>query len=171
VALGVRSIEHATLIDDATAAFVAERGAYAVPTMAIIFGLLDEGAALGLPAPSMEKLHMIAGAALSGLEIMRRAGVKMGFGTDLLGALHVRQSNEFELRSRVLPAIDILRSACAVNAELLGQDGRLGRVREGAMADLLVVDGDPLKDVTVLGGAGERLAVIMNDGKFHKRAV
>jgi imidazolonepropionase-like amidohydrolase len=171
VALGVRSIEHATLIDDATAAFVAERGAYAVPTMAIIFGLLEEGEALGLPAPSMEKLHMIAGAALSGLEIMKRAGVKMGFGTDLLGAMHVRQSNEFELRSRVLPAIDILRSACAVNAELLGQEGRLGRVREGALADLLVVDGDPLKDMTVLGGAGERLAVIMNDGKFHKRTL
>jgi imidazolonepropionase-like amidohydrolase len=171
VALGVRSIEHATLIDDATAAFVAERGAYAVPTMAIIFGLLDEGEALGLPKASMDKLHMIAGAALSGLEIMKRAGVKMGLGTDLLGAMHVRQSNEFELRSRVLPAIDILRSACSINAELLGQDGRLGCVREGALADLLVVDGDPLKDVTVLAGAGERLAVIMNAGKFHKRTL
>jgi len=171
VALGVRSIEHATLIDEATAAFVAKSGAYAVPTMAIIFGLLDEGEALGLPAVSMEKLRAISGHALSGLEIMKRAGVKMGLRTDLLGALHTRQSSEFELRSRVLPAIDILRSACAVNAELLGEEGRLGCVREGAWADLLVVDGDPLKDVTVLGGAGERLAVIMSAGRFHKRTL
>ncbi len=170
VALGVRSIEHATLIDDETAAFVAKRGAYTVPTMAIIFGLLDEGEALGFPAVSMEKLRKVSDFALSGLEIMRGAGVKMGLGTDLLGALHTRQSSEFELRSRVLPAIEILRSACAINAELLGEEGRLGCIREGAAADLLVVDGDPLKDVTVLGDR-ENLAVIMNAGRFHKRTL
>lgn len=171
VALGVRSIEHATLIDDETAAFVAERGAFTVPTMAIIFGLLDQGEALGFPPVSMDKLRMVADRALSGLEVMKRAGVKMGLGTDLLGALHTRQGSEFELRARVLPAIDILRSACAVNAELLGEEGRLGCVREGALADLLLVDGDPLKDVAVLGGDGERLAVVMNAGRFHKRSI
>ncbi|MGH6613312.1 amidohydrolase family protein [Sphingomonas sp.] len=171
VELGVRSIEHATLIDDATAAFVAERGAYAVPTMAIAFALKEEGKAMGFPAASMAKLHMVADHALAGLDIMKRAGVKMAFGTDLLGTLHTRQSSEFELRSRVLPSIDILRSACAISAELLGEEGRLGCVREGAMADLLVVDGDPLKDVTVLAGNGENLAVIMNAGRFHKRTL
>jgi imidazolonepropionase-like amidohydrolase len=171
VALGVRSIEHATLIDDETAAFVAEQGAFTVPTMAVIFGLLEEGERLGLPPVSMEKLRSVAGSALSGLEIMKRAGVKMGLGTDLLGALHVRQLNEFELRARVLPTIDILRSACAVNAELLGEEERLGVVREGAFADLLVVDGDPLADVSLLSGAGEHLAVVMNAGRFHKRAI
>lgn len=171
VELGVRSIEHASIIDDDTAAFVAARGAFTVPTLAIMFGLVDEGPKLGFPEISMKKLHMITRHLLEGLDIMKRAGVKMGFGTDLVGEMHTRQADEFELRSRVLPAIDILRSACAVNAELLGQDGRLGCIREGALADLLVVDGDPLRDVTVLGGAGERLAVIMNDGRFHKRTI
>lgn len=94
----------------------------------------------------------------------------MGFGTDLLGALHVRQSSEFTLRARVLPAIDILRSACIVNAELLHQSGSLGTIRPGAIADLLVVDGDPLKDISVLNG-GDRLVVIMKDGRFHKRKI
>jgi imidazolonepropionase-like amidohydrolase len=171
VALGVRSIEHATLIDDETATFMAGTSAYAVPTMATIFALLDEGAALGLPPVSMEKLHMVSDHALSGLEIMKRAGVRMGLGTDLLGALHTRQSSEFELRARVLPAIDILRSACAINAEILGQEGRLGCIAEGSFADLLLVDGDPLADVTVLGGAGENLAVVMTAGRFHKRTL
>lgn len=171
VELGVRSIEHATIIDAETAAFVAEKGAFTVPTMAIIFGLLDEGVALGLPPVSMDKLRAISDHGLSGLEVMRKAGVKMGFGTDLLGALHTRQSNEFELRARVLPAIDILRSACAINAELLCQEDLLGCIREGAHADILVVDGDPLKDVSVLGGAGDNLAVVMNAGKFHKRKI
>ncbi|HUE22674.1 MAG TPA: amidohydrolase family protein [Bryobacteraceae bacterium] len=125
---------------------------------------------LGLPAVSVEKLRRIGDRAFAGLEIMKRAGVKMGLGTDLLGAQHVRQTAEFTLRAQVLPAIDILRSACAVNAELLGQSGRLGTVREGAAADLLLVDGNPLEDISVLARDGERLLVIMKDGTFHKRA-
>src|SRR5271170_6957402 len=143
VALGVRSIEHATLIDLATAEYVAEKGAFTVPTMAVIVALLEEGDKLGLPPVSMEKLRRVTDSALSSLEIMKRAGVKMGFGTDLLGALHVRQCSEFTLRAKVLPAIDVLRSACTVNAELLGQTGKLGCIREGAVADLLVLDGNP----------------------------
>ena len=169
VALGVRSIEHATLIDRETADFMAERGAFAVPTMATLADLAEEGEQLGLPAVSMEKLRRIGDRALGGLAIMKRAGVKMGLGTDLLGAQHVRQTSEFTLRAQVLPAIDILRSACAVNAELLGQSGRLGAIREGAAADLLVVDGNPLEDISVLARNGERLLAIMKDGRFHKR--
>lgn len=171
VALGVRSIEHATLIDAETADFVAEKGAYAVPTMAVIMALLEEGEKLGLPPVSMEKLRRVADSALSSLEIMKRAGVKMGFGTDLLGALHVRQCSEFGLRTKVLPAIDVLRSCCVVNAELLGQTGRLGCVRAGAVADLLVVDGNPLEDIALLAAGGGRLSVIMKDGVFHKRTI
>jgi imidazolonepropionase-like amidohydrolase len=171
VALGVRSIEHATLIDDATAAFVAEKGAFTVPTMATIFALMDQGAALGLPPVSMEKLQRVAAAALESLDILRRAGVKMGLGTDLLGALHTRQLSEFELRGRVLPPIEILRSACVVNADLIGETGRLGCIAQGALADLLVVDGDPLRDLSLLSGGGERLSVVMTQGRFHKRLI
>jgi imidazolonepropionase-like amidohydrolase len=171
VALGVRSIEHATLIDLPTAEYVAEKGAFTVPTMAVIVALVEEGDKLGPPPVSMEKLRRVADSALSSLEIMKRAGVKMGFGTDLLGALHVRQSSEFTLRAKVLPAIDVLRSACTVNADLLGQTGRLGCIREGAIADLLVVDGNPLEDISVLGSGGDRLPIIMKDGRFHKRTI
>ena len=170
-ALGVRSIEHATLIGRETADFVAERGAFAVPTMATLAALSEEGAALGFPAASLEKLRRIGDRAFAGLEIMKRAGVRMGLGTDLLGAQHVRQSSEFTLRAKALPAIDILRSACVINAELLGQPGRLGAIREGAAADLLVVNGNPLEDISLLAAGGEHLAVIMMDGRFHKRVI
>lgn len=170
-ALGVKSIEHATLIDRETAEFVAERGSFTVPTMATIVALRDEGKNLGFPAVSLEKLKRVVDAALSSLEIIKRAGVKMGFGTDLLGALHVRQSTEFTLRASVLPTLDVLRSACVINAELLGQSGRLGCVRQGAVADLLVLDGNPLEDISVLADGGKRIAVIMKDGKFHKRTI
>jgi imidazolonepropionase-like amidohydrolase len=170
-ALGVRSIEHATLIDKETAEFVAERGAFTVPTMATLFALKEEGAALGLPPASVEKLKMIGDSALAGLEIMKRAGVKMGLGTDLLGPQHMRQCTEFTLRGQVLPAIDVLRAACSINAELMGESGRLGSIRKGAAADLLVVDGNPLEDIGVLARNGDALAVIMKDGKFFKRTL
>ncbi len=94
----------------------------------------------------------------------------MGLGTDLLGPQHVRQSTEFSLRAKVLPSIDILRSACSVNAEILNHAGKLGCVREGALADLLVVEGDPTADVTVLCEQ-DSLRVIMKDGKFHKKTI
>lgn len=167
--LGVRSIEHATLVDDEDAEVVAANEAFAIPTMATIFALAEEGEALGLPAASMEKLRRVTDKALESLNILKRAGVKMGLGTDLLGPQHVRQCTEFTLRAQVLPNIDILQSACAVNAELIGHAGNLGCIREGSAADLLVVDEDPLKDISILARSGDGLAVIMKGGQFHKR--
>lgn len=170
-AMGVRSIEHATLIDAPTADFVAEKGSFTVPTISTLVALLEEGESLGFPKVSMEKLRRVADSTLGSLQIMQRAGVKMGLGTDLLGSLHVRQSTEFTLRAKMLPGIDVLRSACVVNAELMGQRGRLGCIREGALADVLVLDGNPLEDMGVLGSGGDRMLVIMKDGMFHKRMI
>jgi imidazolonepropionase-like amidohydrolase len=167
----VRSIEHCTLIDRESADLMAEREAFAVPTMATMNALAEDGKELGLPPASVDKLKGLRDGAFRSLEILKAAGVKMGLGTDLLGAQHVRQSTEFSLRARVLPAIDVLRSACAVNAELLMQEERLGCVRKGAAADLVVVDGNPLEDIGLLAQGGERLSVIMREGQLHKRVI
>jgi len=168
VEFGVRCIEHGTLIDKPTAEFVAGKGAYVVPTMAVQFALLDDGPRYGLTDVSLQKLKQIIDFALTGMETMRDAGVKMGLGTDLLGEHHVRQSTEFELRARVLKPVEILRSACAVNAEILGETGKLGCVRPGAYADLLVINGDPTKDISVLARP-ECMPVVMKAGAFHRR--
>ncbi|MGH9487612.1 MAG: amidohydrolase family protein [Terriglobales bacterium] len=167
-ALGVRSIEHATLVDAPTADFVAERGAFVVPTMATVVALAEEGANLGLPAPSLAKLHRIADRARGSLAILQSAGVKLGFGTDLLGRLQERQGSEFTLRAQALPTLEVLRSATSTNAELLGQAGKLGCIRPGAAADLLLVNGNPLEDISLLAHNGAALAVILAQGQFHK---
>ncbi|ROH88840.1 amidohydrolase family protein [Stagnimonas aquatica] len=166
---GVRSIEHASLIEADTAALLAARGAYAVPTLAIVEALRSNGGALGLPPASLAKLERVAQGALSSLERLQAAGARIGFGTDLLGPLYRRRGQEFLLRRQVQPALEILRSACAVNAALLQQEGRLGRLVVGAAADLLLVEGDPLADLGLLAGEGEALAAIMKAGQFHKR--
>jgi imidazolonepropionase-like amidohydrolase len=163
---GVRVIEHGTLMDDKTARRVAERGAFIVPTLVIIHVLAEQGRELGLPARSQEKVAVIVEQALRGLDSMRRAGVKVGFGTDLLGETYVQQCREFTLRKEVFEPIEILRQATSVNAELMQQGGLLGCIRPGAHADLLVVDGNPLEDIDVLAASGRNIRLIMRAGEI-----
>lgn len=171
VACGVRTIEHGNLVDDDAAAAMARHGAYAVPTLVTYEALAEDGARLGLPPESIAKVEDVRGAGLGSLDIFRRAGVKMGFGTDLLGEAHSRQSDEFVIRGRVLPAHEVIASATTVAAEILRQEGRLGVIAPGAVADLLVVDGDPLADLGLLGGQGRRLALILQGGRVVKNAL
>ena len=168
VEFGVRCIEHATLIDKETADYVASQGAYVVPTFAVLNALYEEGAKYGLPPVSQEKIRLIYAQAMNGLEIMRDAGVKMGLGTDLLGAQHVRQCTEFAIRKEVFTPFEILHQATAVNAEILMEPDRLGCIREGAFADLLVVNGNPLEDISLLEQNGAALAVIIRKGEIVK---
>jgi imidazolonepropionase-like amidohydrolase len=168
VEFGVRSIEHGTLIDDETARFVAERGAYIVPTMVVIFSLVEMGPQLGFPAASQEKAEYAYKEALSGMDKMRSAGVKLGFGTDLLGPTYVQQCREFTIRSEVFTPLELLRQATSINAELMMQQGKLGCIAPGAHADLLVVDGDPLQDISLLAADGKKLRMIVRGGDIVK---
>ncbi|MBL0932038.1 MAG: amidohydrolase family protein [Alphaproteobacteria bacterium] len=171
VELGVRTIEHGNLVDAPTAALMAKKGAYVVPTLVTYDALANEGASLGLPPESVAKIENVRGAGLRSLEIFRQAGVKMAFGTDLLGEMHRHQSTEFAIRARVLPAHEIIASATTIAAELLRMEGKLGVVAPDALADLLVVDGNPLTDISVLTGQGERIAAILKDGVFVKNTL
>ncbi|HEV2976184.1 MAG TPA: amidohydrolase family protein [Casimicrobiaceae bacterium] len=168
VEYGVRSIEHGTLIDEDTARFVAERGAYIVPTMVVIFALVEIGKELGFPAVSQDKAEYAYEHALSGMDKMRRAGVKVGFGTDLLGSTYVQECREFTIRSEVFTPLELLRQATSVNAELMMQQGKLGCIAPGAHADLLVVDGDPLRDISLLAADGKSLRMIVRAGEVVK---
>ena len=161
----MRCIEHGTLIDAETAAFVAKRGAYVIPTLIIIEQLVESGRAMGFPPASQQKVESIWGQAIEGLRHMRAAGVKIGFGTDLLGGLYTRQCREFTLRSEVFTPLEILRQATSMNAEMMQMEGQIGCVKPGAFADLLLVDGDPLADISLLAADGEKLALVMRNGE------
>ena len=164
VEYGVRSIEHANLIDREVAGFCTEQGAFVVPTLAAYDALGRRGKDLGFPQVSLDKLGIVREAGLESLEILKAAGTKVGFGTDLLGGLHVDQTVEFSIRAEVLTPFEVLKSATSVNAALLNREGELGCIAPGAWADLLVVDGDPLEDISLLAGQGEALALIMKAG-------
>lgn len=165
---GVRTIEHGNLIDEPTARLMKRRGAYLVANLVTYYTLRERGAQFGLSAESLAKNELVIEGGLRSLEICKRAGVPVGFGSDLLGPLQAEQSREFLLRREVLSPIEIIRQATLVGAEIVRMPGRLGVVQPGALADLLVVDGNPLERIELLAGQGEPLAAIMKAGRLVK---
>ena len=168
VAFGVRCIEHATLIDADTARFVAERGAFVVPTMTIIEQLVETGRQLGFAPQSQAKAEVAWKSAIASLDILRSAGVKVCYGTDLLGSLYTHECREFTLRAQVYTPLELLRQATSIAAEMMMQAGQLGCIAEGAHADLIVVDGDPLADIGLVAADGAKLPVIVRGGEVVK---
>jgi imidazolonepropionase-like amidohydrolase len=166
---GVRSIEHGNLIDRATAEHVAGADAFVVPTLVTFDAMHRFGRESGFPEVSLAKLGDVREAGLRSLEILQAAGVKIGYGTDLLGPMHRHQSREFVIRAEAMAPFDIIRSATTVNAELLNRGGEIGVVASGARADLIAIDGNPLADISLLDGQGEHLTHIMKGGVFYKR--
>ena len=170
VRAGVRTIEHGNLVDTPTARLMAERGAYLVPTLVAYDALKRRGPDYGLSAYSLAKNEVVLAAGLRSLEICRAAGVQIGFGSDLLGQLQTDHCTEFTLRAAVMSPQEVIRSATLVNAEIVRQVGKLGELVPGAFADLLVVDGDPYRDLGVFRSDGGRLDAIMANGTFvHNR--
>ncbi|SFC81740.1 Amidohydrolase family protein [Polaromonas sp. OV174] len=167
VRCGVRTIEHGNLIDDPTAALMAKHGAYVIPTLIAFEALHHEGEKYGLSATSAAKIDTVRSAGLRSLEVYKRAGVKMGFGSDLLGEGHRLQSDEFLVRAQVLTNAEIIASATTIGAEVLGMTGKLGRLEAGAFADILVVDGNPFKDLSCLTEQGKHIRAVIKEGQLE----
>ncbi|MGI4861227.1 MAG: amidohydrolase family protein [Janthinobacterium lividum] len=171
VALGVRTIEHGNLIDADTAALMAKHGAYAVPTLVTYDAMNRVGAASGVSASALRKNEDVRVQGLRALKILQEHGVKVGLGTDLLGDMQQYQSDELSIRAGIVGAFETICQATAIGAEIVGMQGKLGVVSAGAFADLLVVDGNPLDDIHLLTGQGERIAAVMKDGAWIRQSL
>ncbi len=164
---GVRTIEHGNLVDEASAGLMAEKGMFLIANLVAYYAMRERAADFGMTGEMLAKNELVIDGGLRSLEICKRAGVKVAYGSDLLGELQVDQSREFLIRREVMSPLEIIRSATTVGAQVVRMEGRLGTLRAGAFADLLVLDGDPLEDLAVLAGQGERIAAIMKGGRFH----
>ena len=165
---GVRTIEHGNLIDEASAALMAEEGMFLVANLVAYYAMKERAAEYGMSGEMLEKNDAVIEGGLRSLEICKRAGVPVAYGSDLLGQLQVDQSREFQIRREVLDPMEIIRSATTVAAQVLRQEGKLGCLKPGAHADILVIGGDPLAEMELLGGQGRHMAVIMKGGEMHK---
>jgi imidazolonepropionase-like amidohydrolase len=168
VECGVHSLEHCNLIETVTARFAAERGAFVVPTLVTYDKLFEEGEALGIGAESVAKIDRVRLAGMHSLEVMQAAGLPMAFGTDLLGPMQRHQSEEFVIRGRVLPPAIVIAAATGIAAKLCRMEGLIGVVAPGAFADLVVVDGDPLRDLSLLTRQGAHMPLIVKGGEVVK---
>ena len=166
IALGVRTLEHGSLIETGTARMIAEKGAFVVPTLSAGELIAEHAKDLGLPDSAAEKVREVNRRSLEAIEACAAAGVKLGLGCDLHGHEFVKtQGRELLLRGRVQPAIDVLRSATSVNAEIVQAEGKLGVIAPDAHADMIVVDGDPLADLSLFVHSSETVALVMKGGR------
>jgi imidazolonepropionase-like amidohydrolase len=171
VQAGVRSIEHGNLIDEATAKVMKTEGAFLVPTLSTYAALADEGARLGWSASMLEKLDTVAARGIDAVRIAMAAGVPVVFGTDLLGHMHERQSGEFHLRLPAMSPVQALQSATLNAAQLMREEGRIGELVAGAWADVLLVDGDPTRELSMLTRPGEGIRLIVQGGRVVRNAL
>jgi imidazolonepropionase-like amidohydrolase len=165
---GVRSIEHGNLIRDAAAKAIKDADAFLVPTMVTYEAIYREGKRYGIGDHQIAKIDMARQQSLQGLTYAYKAGCKIGSGSDLLGDMMTQRAVEFELKGQVMKPMEVLLSATKVNAELFRMQDRIGTVEPNKYADLLVVQGNPLKNLRVFQ-MQDNLRVIMKGGRLYKR--
>lgn len=164
---GVRSIEHGNFLDEDSAAAIREAGAFFVPTLTTYELISAHGAAQGIPRRMIEKIDSAKAGGLRSLEIAVAAGLEIASGSDVLASMQPFKALELGLKARVLGAHGAILSATRTNARLFGMADEIGTIEAGKLADLLVVDGRPFDDVTVLQDA-RNVKLVMKAGTIFK---
>jgi imidazolonepropionase-like amidohydrolase len=168
VATGVRSIEHGNLLTEKAAVAMRDAGAYLVPTIVTYEMISRLGKELGIPENNVRKINIAREKALDALETAHRTGVKIASGSDLLGPMQIHKAMELELKARVLGSMGALVATTKTNAKLLNREKDLGTVEAGKLADIIVVDGDPLANIDILQQYQEKITLIMKGGRMYK---
>lgn len=165
---GVRTIEHGNLVDRSAAILMRERKMFAVPTVIAFDALAKHGASYGMDPISVATITDLQKEARRSLEVFANSGVSMGFGSDLPREMHALQCSEFRIRADILGNLEALRSATTIAADILNMQGQLGTIAVGAIADLLIISGNPLDDIEVLAGKRDHIEYILQRGRVVK---
>jgi imidazolonepropionase-like amidohydrolase len=171
---GVKVIDHGQLIDDATARMIAEKGAWLS-----LQPFLDDADSIPFPEGSdnRAKQLLVTGGTDAAYAFAKKYRLKLAWGTDTLfdAKLATRQGAQLAKMVRWFTPAEVLVMATSRNAELLALSGnrapykgRLGVVEVGALADVLLVNGDPIADINIVADPANNFVVIMKDGKIYK---
>lgn len=164
--LGVRSIEHGNLIDQSSVDLFLKHDAYLAMTLSTHWAIGEEGRDYGMSQENWLKIGSIFEDGLEALHLADKAGVNLVYATDLLSGMQRYQGYEFKFRARVQSNLDVLRSATVTAAAMMQEAGHIGELVEGAVADALILDSDPLEDIDVLASFAERRGKIVQGGKL-----
>lgn len=165
---GAKGIEHGNFLDAPTAKIMAHKGVYLTPTLIAYAQMASEQWKGYLPPESQEKNSQVFSSGLEALKVASDAGVTMCYGSDLLGPLGSAQTHEFALRSQVLTSLQVLQSATINPAKMMGWQDSIGQVKEGFFADLIVLNKNPLEDVTIFDRPGEHVLGVIKEGRVYK---
>jgi imidazolonepropionase-like amidohydrolase len=169
---GIRSIEHGNLLDRESVKILRDANAYLVPTLSTYEMLYQKGKELGIPDYFQRKINYLREKSLEALDIAHQEGVKIASGSDLVGGgLQNYKGLELELKSRVLGAMGAIIATTKTNAELLRREKDLGSIEKGKYADVILVNGDPLKDISLIQNYKNNITLIMKGGKIYKNTV
>ncbi len=162
---GVDSIEHGHLMDDAAVATLKKNGTYLVPTLFLGEYMLAHLEQSDVPEYSKQKMRDVAGAMQKNVKKAFDAGVKVAFGTDAAVYPHGMNAGEFHVYVKLgMTPLAAIQTATINAADLLGWSKRVGTLEPGKWADIVAVDGDPTKDVTIL----EHVKFVMKGGTVYK---
>jgi imidazolonepropionase-like amidohydrolase len=165
---GVRSIEHGNLLTAENAEEMARKGTFLVPTLTVFDVLAHEGQKEGLDAFTLQKLAVVRKGGLEAVERAYRAGVKIASGTDIIGPFQYLKGREFAIKAEVMKPMETIVSATRTNAELLNVSDRLGTVEPGKLADLIVIKGNPLNDLTIFERGLDTVVMVIKEGIVMK---
>jgi imidazolonepropionase-like amidohydrolase len=158
----VDSVEHGSYIDDAGIAAMKEHGTYLVPTLYLGDWMMENAEQTYMPPPLLAKAHEVIPAARKNIAHAFASGVKVAFGTDAAVYPHGLNAHEFAVMVKLgLTPLQAIQAATVNAADLLGWSGKVGTLEPGAWADIVAVEGDPVKDVTTL----ERVKFVMKGGE------
>lgn len=167
---GATGIEHGNLINAETARFMAEKDCFLTPTLITYDVMASPEFAGFLPEESEAKNAEVLKAGIRSLRIAAEAGVTICFGTDLLGPLGIAQTREFGLRAQALSAKAILQSATINPARRFGLENFLGQIKPKFAADMLILNENPLEDISILDTPEKHVLAVIKDGRvFHSR--
>lgn len=168
---GVRSIEHGNLISQENIGSLRDNKGFLVMNLVAYEAISSDGRKQGMPENMVAKVRTVLDQGYEALEAAARGGVNVCFGSDLLGGLQQYQSREFAIRKNLQPAIEVIRGATSVAAELLQWSGLVGTLAHGAFGDAILVDRDPLDDVAVLADSTQISGVIQGGCVIRERSL
>ncbi|MGE5324393.1 MAG: amidohydrolase family protein [Actinomycetota bacterium] len=162
---GVDSIEHGSYIDDNGIRIMKEHGTYLVPTQYLADWMRENAVKIGLPPMYAEKMKTVTAVARQNVAKAFRAGVKIAFGTDAAVYPHGLNAHEFAVYVQMgMTPLQAIQTATVNAADLLGWSDRIGSIEPGKFADMVAVNGDPTKDVTLL----QNPVFVMKGGTVYK---
>ena len=159
---GVKCIEHGNLMDEETAQVMLEHDAWLVPTLVTYMGMASEGRRLGFPERNLIKNEAVLASGIESLAIADKVGIKMGWGTDLIGEIQSMQREEFAVRAKVQSAESILHAMYVMNPIILRKAESIGRLAPGMAGDVVLAQVNPLDDIAGLAKDDAVTQVVKN---------